>query len=154
MGPMTIGLAGKSSVGCAIHGDYDNFLGIMSIDVELDLLARICRDIRLGKSGYVTLVDQNGQIIFHPPARVDRKIRRPPSGQSGGGILAERLLYPWQPGDYGGKLLPLANWSIIGISDRAELIAEMTTVARMSFCLNCWFHYRRGSWWRFCCPGF
>ena len=54
-----------------MYGDYDNFLGIMLIDVELDLLARICRDIRLGKTGYVTLVDQNGQISLIP-ARIER----------------------------------------------------------------------------------
>ena len=63
------------SVGRAIYGDYDNFLGFMSFDVELQLLARICRDIRLGKTGYVTLLIKNGRIIFHPQ-RFDRKIGR------------------------------------------------------------------------------
>jgi len=134
-GPHDDWLGGKVfSVGCAIYGDYDNFLGIMSIDVELDLLARICRDIRLGKSGYVTLVDQNGQIIFHPQPEL--------IGKSVGLLLGNPVGESWRSGYYThgnrvimGKTLPLANWSIIGISDRAELIAEMTTVARMSFAL-------------------
>ena len=106
----------------------------MSIDVELDLLARICRDIRLGKTGYVTLVDQNGQIIFHPQPEL--------IGKSVGLLLGNPVGETWRSGYYThgnrvilGKTLTPANWSIIGISDRAELIAEMTTVARMSFAL-------------------
>ncbi|NLM38094.1 MAG: sensor histidine kinase [Firmicutes bacterium] len=134
-GPHDDWLGGKVfSVGCAIYGDYDNFLGVMSVDVELDLLARICSDIRLGKTGYVTLVDQNGQIIFHPDPEL--------IGKSVGLLLGNPVGESWRSGYYTygnrvimGKTLPLANWSIIGISDRAELIAEMTTVARMSFAL-------------------
>ncbi|NLC53843.1 MAG: sensor histidine kinase [Firmicutes bacterium] len=134
-GPHDDWLGGKVfSVGCGIYGDYDNFLGIMSIDVELDLLARICRDIRLGKTGYVTLVDQNGQIIFHPQPEL--------IGKSVGLLLGNPVGETWRSGYYThgnrvilGKTLTPANWSIIGISDRAELIAEMTTVARMSFAL-------------------
>ncbi|HHT48749.1 MAG TPA: sensor histidine kinase [Firmicutes bacterium] len=134
-GPHDDWLGGKVfSVGCGIYGDYDNFLGIMSIDVEIDLLARICSDIRLGKTGYVTLVDQNGQIIFHPQAEL--------VGKSVGLLLGNPVGESWRSGYYTygnrvimGKTLTLANWSIIGISDRAELVAEMTTVARMSFAL-------------------
>lgn len=134
-GPHDDWLGGKVfSVGCAIYGDYDNFLGIMLIDVELDLLARICRDIRLGKTGYVTLVDQNGQIIFHPQPEL--------IGKSVGLLLGNPVGESWRSGYYTygnrvimGKTLPMTQWSIIGISDRAELIAEMTTVARISFAL-------------------
>ena len=134
-GPHDDWLGGKVfSVGCAIYGDYDNFLGIMLIDVELDLLARICRDIRLGKTGYVTLVDQNGQIIFHPQPEL--------IGKSVGLLLGNPVGESWRSGYYTygnrvimGKTVPMTQWSIIGISDRAELIAEMTTVARISFAL-------------------
>lgn len=134
-GPHDDWLGGKVfSVGCAIYGDYDNFLGIMLIDVELDLLARICRDIQLGKTGYVTLVDQNGQIIFHPQPEL--------IGKSVGLLLGNPVGESWRSGYYTygnrvimGKTLPMTQWSIIGISDRAELIAEMTTVARISFAL-------------------
>ncbi|NLY91884.1 MAG: sensor histidine kinase [Firmicutes bacterium] len=134
-GPHEDWLGGKVfSVGCAIYGDYDNFLGIMSIDVELDLLARICRDIRLGKSGYVTIVDQNGQIIFHPQEDL--------VGKSVGLLLGNPVGESWRSGYYThgnrvimGKPLTPANWSIVGISDRAELVSEMTKVARISFAL-------------------
>ncbi|HEY8391964.1 MAG TPA: sensor histidine kinase [Capillibacterium sp.] len=134
-GPHEDWLGGKVfSVGCAIYGDYDNFLGIMSIDVEIDLLARICRNIRLGKSGYVMIADQNGQIIFHPQEEL--------IGKSVGLLLGNPVGESWRSGYYTygnrvimGKTLTPVNWSIIGISDRAELVSEMTKVARISFAL-------------------
>lgn len=122
------------SVGCAIYGDYDNFLGIMSIDVELELLERICSDIRLGKTGYVTLVDQNGRIIFHPQKDL--------IGKSVGLLLGNPLGETWRTGYYThgnrvimGKTFTPANWSIIGISNRSELIADMMKVATISLAL-------------------
>ena len=122
------------SVGRAIYGDYDNFLGIMSIDVELDLLARICSDIRLGKTGYVTLVDQNGRIIFHPQPDL--------IGKSVGLLFENPVGESWRTGYYTygnrvvmGKTISPTNWSIIGISDRSELTAEMVMVSRLSLAM-------------------
>lgn len=134
-GPHEDWLGGKVfSVGRAVYGDYDNFLGIMSIDIELDLLERICSDIRLGKTGYVTLVDQNGMIIFHPEKDL--------IGKSVGLLLGNPVGETWRTGYYTqgdrvvmGKILFPANWSIIGISNRSELVAEMTKVAKISLTL-------------------
>lgn len=132
-GPYEDWLGGEVfSVGRPIYGDYGNFLGMMSIDVELPLLARICSDIRLGKTGYVTLVDQNGQIIFHPQPEL--------IGKSVGLLLGNPLGKNWRVGYYThgnrvimGKTLAHTNWSIIAMSNRSELIAEMTKVATISF---------------------
>lgn len=134
-GPYADWLGGNVfSVGRAIYGDYDNFLGIMSIDVELDLLERICSDIRLGKTGYVTLVDQNGQIIFHPQKEL--------IGKSVGLLLGNPVGETWKAGYYThgnrvimDKTFTPANWSIIGISNRSELIADMMKVATTSLAL-------------------
>jgi two-component system sensor histidine kinase YesM len=119
------------SVGRAIYGDYDNFLGFMSFDVELQLLARICRDIRLGKTGYVTLVDQNGRIIFHPQKDL--------IGKSVGLLFENPVGESWRTGYYTygnrvvmGKIISPTNWSIVGISDLSELTAEMMKVSQLS----------------------
>src|SRR5690554_5159921 len=132
-GPYQDWLGGEVfSVGRAIYGDYDNFLGLMTIDVELGLLARICSDIRLGKTGYVTLVDQNGQIIFHPQQDL--------IGKSVGLLLGNPVGKTWRTGYYThgdqmimGKTLTHTNWTIIGMTNRSELTAEMTKVATLSF---------------------
>lgn len=134
-GPYADWLGGNVfSVGRAVYGDYDNFLGMISIDVELELLARICSDIRLGKTGYVTLVDQNGKIIFHPQPEL--------IGESVGLLLGNPVGESWRTGYYAqgnrvvmGKLISPTNWSIIGISNRSELTAEMMKVEQISLVL-------------------
>ena len=74
------------SVGKAIHGDYDNFLGMMSIDVDVELLERICGNIRLGKTGYIMLLDEENRIIYHP-IRINREKHQ----RFVGGVIAYRL---------------------------------------------------------------
>ena len=122
------------SVGKAIHGDYDNFLGMMSIDVDVELLNRICGNIRLGKTGYIMLIDKDNRIIYHPnPELIGRSI---------GALLGEASLSDWQqgfttkmgPGNQliGVKTFGSANWKIIGLSNRFELAAEMQKITGLS----------------------
>ena len=122
------------SVGKAIHGDYDNFLGMMSIDVDVELLDRICGNIRLGKTGYIMLVDEDNRIIYHPnPELIGKMI---------GALLGESSLTDWQQ-DFTTKMGPgnqlirvktfaPANWKIIGLSNRFELATEMQKITGLA----------------------
>ncbi|WP_186325152.1 cache domain-containing protein, partial [Bacillus pumilus] len=40
--------------------------GIFLVDLNLSIINDICSKINLGKKGYVFIVDQNGNIIYHP----------------------------------------------------------------------------------------
>jgi len=125
------------SVGQAIRGDYDNILGIMSIDVEMGLLDRICNDIRLGKTGYVMLVDGNGRIIYHPKAEL---IGKPVSF-----LLGKPLSNEWETSSLASQLghgnqavtknFAMANWKIIGVSNQAELAREMQKATGLTLAL-------------------
>lgn len=125
------------SVGQAIRGDYDNILGIMSIDVEMGLLDRICNDIRLGKTGYVMLVDGNGRIIYHPKAEL---IGKPVSF-----LLGKPLSNEWETSSLASQIghgnqavtknFAMANWKIIGVSNQAELAREMQKATGLTLAL-------------------
>lgn len=127
------------SVGRAIRGDYDNFLGMMSIDIDMELLDRICRNIKLGKTGYVMVVDENGRIIYHPSQKL--------IGKSVSLLLGNPTADEWQSGFFTPrnrgnsnrvitvKTFAPANWRIIGISNSSELTEEMSRVAGISFML-------------------
>jgi two-component system sensor histidine kinase YesM len=125
------------SVGQAIRGDYDNILGIMSIDVEMGLLDRICNDIRLGKTGYVMLVDGNGRIIYHPKAEL---IGKPVSF-----LLGKPLSNEWETSSLASQIghgnqavtknFAMANWRIIGVSNQAELAREMQKATGLTLAL-------------------
>jgi two-component system sensor histidine kinase YesM len=135
-GPHPDWLGGKVfSVGRAIRGDYDNFLGMMTIDVDVELLDRICRNITLGQTGFVMLVDDDGQIIYHPKPEI--------IGKTAGSLLGDPTANQWKPGFFTTKIgsearvvtvktfVP-ANWKIIGLSNKAELTAEMQKVTGMT----------------------
>lgn len=40
--------------------------GAMSINLTLDTLRKICNDVRLSDTGYVFIIDKNGNYIYHP----------------------------------------------------------------------------------------
>lgn len=120
------------SVGQAIRGDYDNSLGIMSIDIEMKLIDRICRNIKLGNAGYIMLIDRNDQIIYHPKSEL--------IGQPVGIILGKTPTNGWKPGFYSiphnqnvtiKKINP-THWKIVGISNQNELIREMQKISQIS----------------------
>lgn len=126
------------SVGREIRGDYDNLLGIMCIDIDMKLLDRICRNIKLGKTGYVMVVDENGLIIYHPKAEL--------IGKSVSLVLGTPTHDEWQSGFFtprigqGNQVITVkdfsqARWRIIGISNKAELAEEMSRVAGITFLL-------------------
>jgi two-component system sensor histidine kinase YesM len=126
------------TVGRAIRGDYDNFLGIMSIDVDVELLNEICRNITLGKTGYVMLVDDDGQIIYHPKPEL--------IGKTLGSLLGNPTANQWKSGFFTTKIGPAdqvitvknfapANWKIIGLSNKSELTAEMQKITGLTLSL-------------------
>ena len=125
------------SVGRAIRGDYENLLGIMCLDVDMNLLDRICRNIRLGETGYIMLVDRDGRIIYHPKAD---SIGKPVSlllGQPAGGREASTIIPRFGPE---GQVVVVksfapAGWRIIGVSNKMELTGELQKVSRLSLAL-------------------
>lgn len=46
--------------------DSKDQLGVILIDLNLRVLDDICRNVKLGKSGYVFIVDSDGNVVYHP----------------------------------------------------------------------------------------
>ncbi|WMJ21841.1 sensor histidine kinase [Paludicola sp. MB14-C6] len=40
--------------------------GVLLVDMSFSSMEQICKEVSLGKSGYIYLVDRNGEIIYHP----------------------------------------------------------------------------------------
>ncbi len=41
-------------------------MGLIQVDLNYEIIARLCRDIQLGKSGYVFILSRGGEIVYHP----------------------------------------------------------------------------------------
>jgi len=46
--------------------DSKEQVGVILIDLNLKVLDDICRNVKLGKSGYVFIVDSDGNVVYHP----------------------------------------------------------------------------------------
>lgn len=50
--------------------------GVFLVDLNLSVINDICNNINLGKKGYLFIVDNNGQIVYHPQQQlIDSKLR-------------------------------------------------------------------------------
>jgi two-component system, sensor histidine kinase YesM len=45
---------------------FGKSMGLIQVDLNYDIIARLCRDIQLGKSGYVFILSGGGEIVYHP----------------------------------------------------------------------------------------
>ncbi len=41
-------------------------VGVIQVDLNYDIIAGLCRNIQLGSSGYVFILNRNGEIVYHP----------------------------------------------------------------------------------------
>ena len=40
--------------------------GVLLVDMNFSGIEQICKNVDLGESGYLYLIDSNGEIIYHP----------------------------------------------------------------------------------------
>lgn len=50
----------------AIKDANGRVLGVISLDIHLDVLTQMIEDVKIGKNGYAIIVDKNGTILAHP----------------------------------------------------------------------------------------
>ena len=128
---------------CRAITSYDSqeSIGVMLIDLNLKALDEICRNIQLGTDGYVFIVDQQGNMIFHPDysymyRSVDdmyiRNIFKPDDilipevlGQDSGNfskvVDQENMQITF-------KQIPTTGWVIVAITPYSEIIADITNI--------------------------
>jgi two-component system, sensor histidine kinase YesM len=100
--------------------------GIFLVDLNLSIINDICNNINLGKKGYLFIVDNDGNIVYHPQQQlIDSKLRseriadvlKAPSGKSFIVNDSEgKRIYSVQDTSFG--------WKIAGVAYTDELIAS------------------------------
>jgi two-component system sensor histidine kinase YesM len=118
----------KSSDG--ITGD-----GIFLVDLNLSVINEILRGINLGKRGYVFIVDQEGNLVYHPQQQLiysnlkSEKIEEVKNRETGSFFTNEdgqKKIYTVQDTNFG--------WKIVGVAYPGELIPKKSEVG-LSFVL-------------------
>jgi two-component system sensor histidine kinase YesM len=106
--------------------------GVLLVDLNFDVIERICSSIELGKRGYIFIVDRNGEIVYHPQQQLIY-----------GGLKSENIPLIVASGDeyfaeasegsdllYSIKTMGATGWKVVGVNYRSELVENRDTIRR------------------------
>jgi two-component system sensor histidine kinase YesM len=106
--------------------------GILLVDLNYRIIDSICSSVRLGRRGYIFIVDRNGDMVYHPQQQLlygglkTEDIRR---------VINERTDY--FSGDnedrekfYSVETMYSTGWKVVGVNYRSELVENRESIRR------------------------
>lgn len=137
--------------------DGKDQLGVILIDLNLRVLDDICRNIKLGKTGYIFIVDNDGNVVYHPDysymyrAMDEMYVKNifktddsfiPEVLKSNEGSFIKRVNSEQMQVTY--KRFESANWTVVGVTPYNEMMYDINKIRSFiiiigSICLICAF---------------
>ncbi|ASB91075.1 MULTISPECIES: sensor histidine kinase [Bacillus] len=114
-----------SAVKAVIDPDTQRVKGVILIDLKLRVLAEATKHIRLGKTGYLLIMDENGGNIYLPEASElflpKRWFQKKSSGAFSKRIKGEeyQLIY---------ETSAFTNWTTVGVFKAGEPVSEVKEI--------------------------
>jgi two-component system sensor histidine kinase YesM len=100
--------------------------GVILIDLKLRIIAETLKDVRLGKSGFLMVVNDQGSNIYTPANPFSEEIRKEWFAESMSGNFSKKL---------GGEELqfiyrtsPFTNWTTVGVFSTNEAVYEVQEI--------------------------
>ncbi|WP_340023116.1 sensor histidine kinase [Paenibacillus sp. FSL K6-1096] len=101
-----------SAVRAIVNPETQVVQGVVLVDLKLRVIAETARDVTLGKTGYLTVVDNNGELIYAPQHPLLRKIPAglftEPSGITSETVDGRRLQLIY-------RTSPFTGWTTMGV---------------------------------------
>ncbi|MEH7177011.1 sensor histidine kinase [Neobacillus vireti] len=109
-----------------VDPETEKVIGVVLIDLKLRVISEIIEDVRLGKSGYLMVIDDEGEVIYSPQES-----------------LVDRIQLNWfkedSPNSFSKKIdgknmqfiyrkSPFTNWTTIGVFSTTESVMEVRQV--------------------------
>ena len=97
--------------------------GTLLVDLNYQVIEGLCSDIQLGKSGYVFIINQAGEIVYHPrqqliysglKSELIDQVKNIPNGHLTAEVDGREVLYTTNTSQYTG-------WTVVGVSYLDEL---------------------------------
>ncbi|MBJ6363029.1 sensor histidine kinase [Paenibacillus sp. GCM10012307] len=111
-----------SVVRAIVDPDTQRVLGVALIDLKLRVIAEAAKDVRLGKSGYLMVIDDKGESIYSPAKPLVHEISTDwladgPSGTLSKVVDGNRLQFIYLKSAF-------TNWTTIGVFLKRESVFE------------------------------
>lgn len=115
-----------SGVRAILDSETQKVIGVVLIDLKLRVISEIIEDVKLGKSGYLMVVDNEGEVIYSPKDSLVEEIN--PSWFKEG-----------MPNSFSKKIngvnmqfiyrkSPFTNWTTIGVFPTNESVPEVKKI--------------------------
>ncbi|UJF32747.1 cache domain-containing sensor histidine kinase [Paenibacillus hexagrammi] len=106
--------------------------GVVLIDLKLRVIAETVKDVRLGKSGYLTVIDDQGDSIYTPVHPIVSKLERAwidehPSGEFSKDIGGKQVQFIFRKS-------PFTNWTTVGVFSTKETVMEVREIRLYIIC--------------------
>lgn len=106
--------------------DGKNKLGVFVVDLNYSVINNICNKIKLGKRGYIFIIDNEGNIVYHPQQQliysnikteqIERVLKTQNSSFFTNGGSQKKM--------YTVKELSQTGWKIVGVAYVDELVSN------------------------------
>lgn len=115
-----------TGVRAILDPDTQKVIGVILIDLKLRVLSEIVEDVRLGKTGYLMVVDDEGEVIYSPQESLVDKIKpnwfeKGSSGTFSKKINGENMQFIYRKS-------PFSNWTTIGVFSTNESVSEVQKI--------------------------
>ncbi len=113
-----------------IESETGRGAGILLVDLNYDIIDRICSSVQLGKRGYIFIVDRNGEIVYHPQQQlIYGGLKRENIGRVVGST-AEYFIADDAEGDkyYSVEAMRATGWKVVGVNYRSELVENRDSI--------------------------
>jgi two-component system, sensor histidine kinase YesM len=102
--------------------DTQTVIGVILIDLKLRVLSEIIEDIRLGKTGYLMVMDDEGEVIYSPQPSLVDKIQQNWFEKGSSGTFLKKINGKNMQFIY--RKSPFANLTTIGVFSTNESVME------------------------------
>ncbi len=115
-----------------IEPETQKVLGVVLIDLKLRVIAEATKNVKLGKSGYLMVIDEEGEQIYAPANPLINEVPKRLVNVEDSGFFSEEI--------DGDKLQfiyqkqPFTNWTTVGIFSSNESVVEVRTIHLFVIC--------------------
>lgn len=100
--------------------------GVVLIDLKLRVIAETIKDVRLGKSGYLMVLDENGDAIYAPAHSLSERLQMGWFAKGPSGVTSQTVDKTHLQLIYGKSLF--TGWTAVGVFPTHETAMEMQEI--------------------------
>jgi len=99
-------------------------IGVLLVDLNYDVISRICSSVQLDRKGYIFILDKNGEIVYHPQQQlifsglkgenIRRILEEPQDSFSIEDVERDKF--------YSVQIMRSTGWKVVGVNYRSELV--------------------------------